>query len=210
MIEFLLLDANSAFTIALCIMLGLALLEVIGVVLGLSAMSWIDEISPFDVSADASAGGLSSWLSLHKVPLYVWLILFCTLFSLIGLSANYISFSFFGHPLPSLVREFAVLIATFFVLPTVAKPVARFMPNVQTAAVSHDSFSGCLAVVSQDNCRVDRPVEACFKDANGTEQYVLVVPSSVEQEFQRNQEVVLVEKNNQGFWIAIPYSDNSI
>lgn len=210
MIEFLLLDANSAFTVALCIMLGLALLEILGVLLGLSAMSWVDELSPFEVDIDASVGGVSSWLCLNKLPLYVWIVLFCTLFGLSGLITNYFSLLFTATTLPTFASQIIAVVATFVVMPTIANPIAKILPNVQTDAVSDNSFSGCLAIVSQDNCRVERPVEARFTDAKGTEQHVLVIPSSDEQTFQRDQEVVLVDKNEQGFWIAIPYSDSSI
>lgn len=205
MISFFTADFNLLYSCALLLVIAFALLEGIGLLIGLSVISTLDDILPIDldieVDTELSGGGLSAvlgWLYLHRLPFLVWLILFLTSFGIAGLSINYIVI------LPSLISfPFALLIAIFSCR-ILGKQIATIMPKNESSAISSNSFAGKVATITIGTARKGNAAEAVFQDQFKQKHYLLVEPESQDQAFTKGTKVLLIEKSEHA-WIAIEF-----
>ncbi len=212
MIEFLLADMNIGFAIALCLVLALAILEGVGMLIGLSMMNLLDHISPIEldleVDADLPAGGLTpllGWLCLNRLPLLIWLVLFLTSFGIAGYSLNYILLNNFEVNLPEFLTYALSFIFSLYATHHIGKPLSRLLPKNESSAISNNSFNGLIATITIGTAKQDSPAEASLTDSFNQKHYVLVTPDSDTEEFNQGQQVVLVEKK-ESFWLAIKFN----
>lgn len=202
--ELLLNSNNLAFTIALVIMLIIAILEGLGTVLGYGLSSALEGIAPeldLDTSIDAdvgTSGALSrflGWLRIGKVPILMLLIIFLFLFGIIGLFVQICvkeSLGFFLHFI------LAIPIAIVLSLPCVrvlGGLIEKLMPKDETTAVSSISLIGRVATITLGVARVNYSAEAKVRDQHGLTHYIRVEPESEEFEFKQGDEVLLVSMN---------------
>lgn len=212
MIEFLLADINIGFAIALCSVLALAILEGVGMLIGLSMMNLLDHISPVDldieVDADLPAGGLTpllGWLCLNRLPLLIWLVLFLTSFGITGYTLNYVLLNNFSANLPEILTYGLSFICSLYATHYIGKPLSRLLPKNESSAISNNSFNGLIATITIGTAKQDSPAEASLTDSFNQKHYVLVTPDSETEEFNQGQQVVLVEKK-ESFWLAIKFN----
>ncbi len=212
MIEFILADMNIGFAIALCLVLALAILEGVGMLIGLSMMNLLDHISPIEldmeVDADLPAGGLTpllGWLCLNRLPLLIWLVLFLTSFGIAGYSLNYILLNNFEVNLPEFLIYALSFIFSLYATHHIGKPLSRLLPQNESSAISNNSFNGLIATITIGTAKQDSPAEATLTDSFNQKHYVLVTPDSDTEEFNQGQQVVLVEKK-ESFWLAIKFN----
>ncbi len=212
MIEFLLADINIGFAIALCTVLALAILEGVGMLIGLSMMNLLDHISPIelDIEADADlpAGGLTpllGWLCLNRLPLLIWLVLFLTSFGITGYTLNYVLLNNFSANLPEILTYGLSFIFSLFATHYIGKPLSRLLPKNESSAISNNSFNGLIATITIGTAKQDSPAEASLTDGFNQKHYVLVTPDDDNEEFSQGQQVVLVEKK-ETFWLAIKFN----
>lgn len=215
MFEFVTATGNLPFTFSILLVLGIALIEGVGLLVGLSLMSWLDELTPFDLDIDADADATSvpglmaflGWLCLSKLPLLVWLILFLSSFSIVGFVLNYVWLAVSGEILWRSISVVPALLGAMYLTHLIGGWISKVMPNTTTDALSVNSFQGSIAVLTQDGCRAGRPVEAALKDDAGTQQHVLVEIQQQGIELNTGAEVVLSDQDNRGVWLAIPFHD---
>ena len=211
MFEGMLTPALAPFSIALGVMLLIALMEAMGTVFGISPSGLIDQIVPdmdvdvdadVDLDADGSiepSGFLSSllgWLCIGKVPALVLLVAFLTTFGVSGMVMQSIVKSTVGFHLPALI---AVCIALFLALPPtrwLALGLSKIMPKEETEAVSTTSFIGKVATITRGVARHDMPAEAKLRDVHGQMHYVLVEPDVTDEEFPQGSEVLLTSQSS--------------
>ncbi|MCP4984737.1 MAG: YqiJ family protein [Colwellia sp.] len=212
MIEFILADMNIGFAIALCLVLALAILEGVGMLIGLSMMSLLDHISPIDldidIDADLPPGGITpllGWLCLNRLPLLIWLVLFLASFGIIGYSLNYILLNNFEVNLPEFLTYALSFIFSLYATHHIGKPLSRLLPKNESSAISNNSFNGLIATITIGTARQNNPAEASLTDNFNQRHYVLVTPDSETEEFNQGQQVVLVEKK-ESFWLAIKFN----
>lgn len=203
MLSFFMADSNLLYSSALLFVICLALLEGVGLLIGLSLASALDDILPIDIDADValSSGGLSAilgWLYLHRLPFLVWLLLFLCSFGIAGLSINYVT------ALSSLISFPLALIAAVFSCRFLGKKIATIMPKNESSAVSFHSFSGKVATITVGKARKGNAAEAVFQDEFNQKHYLLVEPEHSNQEFIQGTQVVLIEKR-QHSWLAIKF-----
>ncbi len=225
MLNGLLTPPLAPFTVALGIMLFIALTEALGTLFGASPSDLLDQAVPdfdadadldVDVDADADAGpagpgggqGLFSqflgWLCIGKVPFLVLLVAFLTAFGLAGILLQSLIAGLFGTYLPALFASFAAL---FLALPPTrwfALGLARLMPKEETEAVSSSSFVGRVATITRGIARRDIPAEAKLRDTHGQMHYVLVEPDADDGAFQPGTEVLLTSQTSAIRFRAIP------
>jgi len=209
MIDFLFAEFNTGFTIALGIVLAIALMEGLGVIIGLSVVNLVDQLSPFDIdvdiNTDLSSGGLTSlvgWLYLDRLPLLVWLILLLSGFAIAGYSINYFTINLFGTAFNSLIVYGAASALAIVITRLTGAPLSRLMPQNESSAISSATFTGHVARITVGTARVDSPAEAVLSDGFKQKHYVLVAPDKDDTQFEQGQEVVLVEKL-ESHWIGM-------
>lgn len=185
--------ATWLFTAAIGLVLGLAVIESLGLLLGLGGLSgWAEHWLPDSHGPDAD--GLFGWLHFGKVPLTILLIVFLTAFSLTGLAAQILARQVLGQFLPlPLVAAGAVCLA----LPAVrvlGGALGRILPKDETFAVSLDELVGRIATVVAGTARSGRPAQARVRDGLGRTHYVMVEPDAEGAEFPAGAEVLLVRR----------------
>lgn len=205
MISHLLADQNLPFTLALAVMLGLALLEGVGMMMGLLVSSLLDSLLPdldldadADLDASAATPGLVlqflGWLCIGQVPALVILVLFLTFFGVVGLVVQGGINGLVGLYLPALVAAPVAFLVALPLTRAGGKLVAKAMPKEESEAVSRDHFVGQVAVIIRGAARQDSPAEAKLTDRHGYQHYVLVEPDGPEDTFPTGTSVILTER----------------
>ncbi|MDP2562400.1 YqiJ family protein [Psychrobium sp. 1_MG-2023] len=212
MVEFLFLDINTGFSIALGLVLAIAFLEGIGLVIGLSLMNLLDQLSPIDLDVDADielpSGGLTpilAWLFLNRLPLLVWLVLYLTCFGVIGLTINYIALTKADYVISGWLAYSASLLVAAYATHLIGGPLSRLLPKNESSAMSNDSFNGLIAQITIGRARFDSPAEAVLTDKFKQKHYVLLAPEDEAETFKQGEQVVLVEKT-ETHWIGVRFT----
>lgn len=202
MLEFILAPQHSYYAIAFVLVLFLFLIEVAGQFAGFSLSQLLDNSAEVDVSSDTLEGsaGLFAWLGFNKVPAVIWLVSVLTLFATLGYVFSFILLSVGGVTMGQNLAAVVVLVVTIYLNAKVCNLIALFLPKEQTSAVSKDSFSGLLAVITVGTAKQGQPAEAVVKDEFNQKHYVLVEPMD-EDSFSQGENVVLVVKENSR-WLA--------
>lgn len=228
MIDWLVAPGSGPFVVALLVMLGLALVEVVSLVSGVGLNDLVDEFvtshdaidalgdggGGLDATTPADADGVISrflaWLYVGRVPVLMMLVVFLGVFALIGLAAQAALRGVVGWPLPALA---AVPLVTLVSLPFVRAcggVLARWLPRDQTTAVDPSTFVGRTAEVTGGVARIDLPAQARVIDAFGTAHYVLVVPDVADVHLSTGTRVLLVRQLGGGRFAAILNTNASL
>lgn len=206
--DFLSAEANAPFSIAIMIVIMIAMLEGIGMFLGFGISAFVDNLFPemdFEVDAPemesaSSLGRVISWIRVRGVPALVLMIIFLTSFGLSGLFLQTAIKGIIGEPLNSWI----VMIPAFLVaLPSVrifGGIVAKYMPKDETSAVGLDSFIGKLATITIGEATTKKPAQGKVRDEFGKFHYLMIEPDLVEERFAQNEEVLLVKRENSVFY----------
>lgn len=210
---------NLPFSVSLALMLAMALLEGVGTILGAGISGFLDSIVPdfdfdididmdVDVDMDIDAPDIDApsgvtrflgWLRIGQVPVLMLLIIFLTLFGLVGLGMQSFMQGMTGHFLPASI---AVVPAFFISLPGVrifGGILGKIMPQDETYAVSEKEFIGRVAYITLGKATKGNPTRAKLKDRHGTVHYIMVEPDEEEVVFLTGQSVILVSQNGAVF-----------
>jgi hypothetical protein len=211
MLEFFFSDINTPYTVAMGIVLTFALIEGIGLLVGLSLLELLDNISPIDLDIDTSSplhGGrissLLNWLCLSKLPMLIWLIIALTHFSMIGFAINYISLTTLQWQptlfITFLITAIGALIMTHFI----GSAFAQIRQKNETYAVSTSTFIGKWAKVTIGTATKGKPAEAVLTDNFNQNHYLMVEPEYEEEHLTQGSQIVIVQKLATS-WLAIKF-----
>jgi len=228
-IELLTASGNAPFSIALAVMFGLLIFELISLVSGLGVNEILDDVVAGNVdfpeipdSSLGEAGEIPSgiegsgapeggsllgrvlaWLYVGQVPLLVVLVVFLGVFGIFGLIGQTLLRQLTGFALPGLVAVPAVLFVAMPFVRWTTGGLARILPREETSAVRTQSFVGRTATVVGGNARSDLPSQAKLQDQFGTTHYVMVIPEE-ENTTLDNGSLVLLVRIVGGRFTAIP------
>ncbi len=216
------LAGNAPFVIALLVMFGLAIVELIALVTGFSLNDIVDEYvishSGIETVGDAATGmeatgsadaqgvvaRFLAWLYVGKVPVLMMLIVFLTVFGLFGLIGQGIVRSFTGgYAVPAILAAPAVVVLCLPLVRWFTGGLARILPRDETSAVSAETFVGHTARITGGEARAGLPAQARITDRFGTDHYVLVEPDSADERFLTGDIVLLVRRSAGGRFVAI-------
>ncbi len=209
MLTFLAAPENLPFSVALAVMLGIALLEGITTLLGAGVSSLIENLLPgIDLEADVSSpeyqspsalSKLLGWLRIGEVPVLMLFVVFLTAFGLLGLGIQSGIDAITGVLAPAaFVSVPAVVIALPFVR-LFGGVLAKVMPQDETDAVSEASFIGRVATVTLGKAEVGSPAQAKLRDEHGQTHYVMVEPDIDGDVLESGTTVVLVSQSSAVF-----------
>lgn len=207
MIEFISASENFPFSLALAVMIGIALLEGITSLLGAGFSHLLDTLIPeHDLHADVSAleaanplSKLLGWLRIGQVPILMLVVIFLTAFGLLGLGFQAFVKSATGALLPGWIAAIPVFLGSLPFVRVLGGLLERLMPKDETEAVSDESFVGRMATITLGTAKQGSPAQAKVKDQHGYSHYIMVEPDSKETEFVQGQEVLLVRKQGPTF-----------
>ena len=216
LMAFLSADQNSIFTMALVLMLMIAVLEGITMLIGMGVSEMLETLLPdyeFDISTpdtpQSTLSKLLGWINFGKVPVLIILVCFLAAFSVVGYTLQYLVEALSSHLLPQFL---AVPTAFVIALPFVrgfTNVVQKIMPRDESSALTQESFIGALATITLGTATKDAPAEAKYTDQHGQTHYFMVQPESEEETFNQGQEVLLTKASSNGFY-AIKNSNTSL
>ncbi|MEM9786939.1 MAG: YqiJ family protein [Pseudomonadota bacterium] len=224
MIEAFLAPQAYPFSIALCVVLGLFILEIISLILGGSIMAIgsdapdvdldidadfdidIDADADLDIEADVDAGaapaGLLGWLGIGEVPVLIWLVSFLTIFGLTGLVILNTGAALTGLTIPlatsvPLATAVAIYCARF-----IARVVATIMPKTESTAMRARFLGGHHGTITQGTAKRGSPAEAKIKDRHGNTHYLRVEPLEDDVEIPQGADVHVIRKRDGMFFVV--------
>lgn len=208
---FLFEDGNVLFSAALALMLMIAVMEGVLTLIGFGFSQLLDSLLPdIDLDADLPDGEMPGgmirflgWLKFGQVPALVLLILFLTLFGVIGISVQLTVATLIGTSLPSWLAAGISLIVSLPVLAASAGVLQKYALKDESAALARDEFVGSIATITIGEARLGSPAEARFSDQFGTTHYVMVEPGD-EKVYQQGQKVLLAEQKGSIFRVIEP------
>ena len=239
MIALFLSPANTPFAVSIGLMVMIALVEVVGALMGMSPSSALDNLLPevdtdldldADVDIDGVAGGpfdadaptipdapnvgplsqVLGWLCVGKVPILVLLIVFLTTFGLAGFFLQALVRGFFGAPLPAIMAVVPALFAAVPATRMAGLTLARIIPKEQTEAVSSRQFIGKVATIIRGEARKHAPAEAKLTDRFGQTHYMLVEPDAEADTFGQGAQVIIVSQSGSIYQAILNTSDAMI
>jgi hypothetical protein len=222
MVEWFTAPGSGPFTAALLLMFGLALVEVVALVAGLSVHEAIDDLVISSGGLEAAGDGVSAaeatslvgrvlaWFYFGRVPALVILIVFLTTFGLAGLVLQGFLRDAFGVALPSLVAVPLVAVASLPAVRWISGGLARVLPRDETSAVDPWTFIGATAeVVGPGRATIGVPAQARLVDPFGTVHYLLVEPTEADAAFELGARVRLAYEAQGGRYAAVVASDDA-
>ena len=214
------------FMIALAVVLGLFIIEILSALFGGSLLSIgtdapdLDIDLDFDLSADIGAdvavgdaldgvdtadvgtsGGLFTWIGARDVPFLIWLVSFLTLFGLAGLVLQSVLQSLFGFQLPSLAAAALAMVPALAVTRVIANWVALIMPKTETTALKARHLGGYHGTITQGTAARGRPAEVKIRDRHKNIHYLRVEPLHDEDSFPQGTDVTLIRKRGDKFYV---------
>ena len=217
MLEFILASQNMPFTVALTVMLGMAVLEGVMTLLGAGISSFLDSLLPdIDVDMDVDLGSDSdlgasevpaatplskvlSWLQVGKVPVLILLVIFLTGFGLIGLTIQSFMHSTTGMLLPGIVASGIAFFLSMPVVRVFGGAIGKIIPKDETDAVSVKTLIGRIAVITIGTAKKGSPAEAKVKDQHGLTHYIMVEPEQDNDVFTSGTAILLIKQGGSVF-----------
>jgi hypothetical protein len=210
MLEIIGLPENAPFSIALSIVAIFAVIEIVGMLIGMSVLSVGDDLFDIeipDVDADVEWGvAFINWTKINQVPLMVWLTVFLLFFGFSGIILTQVVDILLGVTLPLWVSVPMAFVTGFLETTMVATFIAKIIPSVETSAVHSDDFVGNVAQITIGTATAGNPAEAKFIDDYNQAHFVLVVPMEENESFAQGERVVLIKKES-SVWVSTRYLD---
>lgn len=210
----ILAEATRPFAIAIGVVMALALLEALFLFAGHALSGLVDNILPDDIDGPDGVDGSAlstalSFFGIGKVPVLVVLIVLLTLFGLAGFIIQAAVHMATGGYLPALIAVVPAAIASGYATRSVALAIGRVMPNLESSAVSRDSFIGRTAVVTLGDIKVGSPGQAKLRDQHGQIHYLLIEPDQPDVKLTTGQTVLIVGQRKHIF-LAIPAPSHAL
>ena len=144
--------ATWPFWVALLLILGIAVLEGIGLLLAVSPSNALDAWLP-DFDDAEWLGRVLGWLHLGRLPSLVLLLLFLTGFALFGFALQHLLLTLTGHALPAVIASLLAIPAGLAGTRSLGGVLVHVLPRDESSAVSDQSFVGRSAIISAGHAR---------------------------------------------------------
>lgn len=181
------------FGVAFALIVGVAVLEGIGMMIAMSPSNLLDHWLP-EIDHDSGVDKVLGWLHLGKVPSLVLLLLFLTGYAVFGYSLQIAMRGLSGHYLPAWAAGLLAVPAGLATVRALGALVAHIIPRDESSAVSEQSLLGRAGVVSAGIARQGLAAQARVRDAHGRTHFLLVEPDLADEQFEEGAEVLIVKK----------------
>lgn len=199
----LLTPAYLPFAIAFVVMIGIGLIEAIG--LGLGSLD-LDGDAGADIGADAH-GGLLDWLGLGgELPILVWLTSLLGCFTIAGLAIQQTATALAGEPLSWPLAALGALVAGGLLNTLAANGLARIMPGLETTVISTDDLLRRRGRILEGTARRGAPARAKVIDQHGQAHFIMVEPHNDTDTLATGETALIVRREGKVFF-GLPESD---
>lgn len=183
------------FTIAFAVMIGIGLIESIGLGLGQLHLDG-------DMGADLD-GGLLDWLGLGELPILIWLTSLLGCFTIAGVALQQIVTALAGAPLSGALACGGALVPAFALNTLAANGLARIMPGFETSVITTDEMVGRRGTVLEGTARRGSPARAKIVDQHGQAHIVMIEPHEDGDAIAQGERALIVRREGKLFF-AIP------
>ena len=192
----LLTPEYAPFAISFVVMLGIGLIEGIGLGLG-----HLDFDSDVDHGGDIGPG-LLDWLGLGRgLPILVWLTSLLCCFTVVGFATQQIATTAFGNPLHWSIAS-AVALALGGVANTfVSAGLARVFPSYESTIIDAEDLLRQRGIVLEGTASRGHPARAKVVDQFGQAHYVMVEPHDAADVIAQGETALLVRKEGPVFFV---------
>ena len=195
---------TELFWVALLVVAGLGLVELVSLLLGVSASGLLDDGLGYHGLGDHDAGLLGawmSWLNAGGVPILVLAVLLISAFAIFGFALQAIAGSVVA-PLPTLAAGPVALVLAVPATRWLSRGLAKIMPRDETSAVSQTGLVGLIGTVSIGPLDQGQPGVVRVKDAydNIHTLRAQAAPGYVIE----TGELVIIVDGSDGLFLAIP------
>lgn len=192
------------FTVAVMLLLSIAVVEGMALLIGFSFSGWLDHLLP---DATDGLGSISDswlgWLHIGKVPMLVILVVLLTAFATIGYTINGLARGILGFFPPALLSAAVAFLGALPVVRVFAATIAHIIPRDESSAVPLESLVGRVAIIVNGTARANYPAEARVKNEHGLTLYVHVEPDSQGSQLSTGESVLLVKQISGSRFMAI-------
>lgn len=192
--------AYLPFTVAFAVMIGIGLIEAIGLGVG-----------QFDLDADVDAGGtVLDWLGVGAdLPILVWLTALLGCFTLAGVAIQQGAEALSGAPLHAGLAAAAALPVALVANRWAVAGLARIMPGYESTVVSTDDLLMRRGTILEGTARRGRPARARVIDRHGQPHYVMVEPHDDDDGIAQDETALLVRREG-AIFRAVPDADTPL
>lgn len=183
------------FAISFVVMIGIGLIEAVGLGLG---------------NLDGDAGiehgtetGFLDWLGIGEIPVLIWLTSLLGCFTLAGLAVQQVAASLTGAPLQWAIASVGALVAGVPLNTLVANGLARIMPGFETTAISTEGLLRHRGTILEGVARRGSPARAKVIDQHGQAHVVMVEPHEDFDVIASGETALLVRREGRLFF-AVP------
>lgn len=184
---------NLPFGIGFALIVGIALLEGLGMLVSLSPSNLLDDLLP-EIDGDSGLDRVLGWLHLGKVPALVLLLLFLGGYTVFGYSLQLVAHGLFGGYLPAWLAGLLAVPAGMATARGLGSLIAHIIPRDETSAVSEHSLIGRVGVIVGGRARRGLAAQARVKDSHGRSHYLMVEPDLEDEVFDEGTQVLIVRK----------------
>jgi hypothetical protein len=181
------------FGISLALVVGIALVEGLGMLVSLSPSNLLDQLLP-DVHGDAGLDRVLGWLHIGRVPSLVLLVLFLTGYTLFGYALQMVAHGLFGGYLPGWLAGLLAVPSGMATVRGLGSLIAHIIPRDETSVVSEMSLVGRAGVISAGLARRGLAAQARVRDSHGRTHYLMVEPDLDDEVFGEGTQVLIVRK----------------
>jgi Protein of unknown function (DUF1449) len=187
-------DQNLPFGIGFALIVGIALLEGIGMLVSLSPSNLLDNLIP-EIDGEGGLDRVLGWLHLGKVPALVLLLLFLTGYTLFGYGLQMVAHGLFGGYLPAWMAAVLAVPSGLATVRGLGSLIAHIIPRDETSSVSEQTLVGRVGVVVAGTAKRGLAAQAKVKDSLGRSHYLMVEPDLDDELMDEGTQVLIVRKS---------------
>lgn len=182
------------FGVGFGLIVGIALLEGLGMLFAASPSNMIDEWLPVP-DGDGAIDHVLGWLHVGRVPALVILLLFLLGYVIFGYGLQMVANGLLGAYLPAWIAGLVAVPSGMATVRGLGALVAHIVPKDETTAVSEQSLVGRVGTVTGGIARRGLAAQARVRDAYGRTHYVMVEPDLDDEIFETGAQVLIVRKS---------------
>jgi hypothetical protein len=188
--------AYLPFAFSFVLMLGIGLIEAIGLGLG-----HLDLDGDLNVDGDFSVLG---WLGLGgELPVLIWLTSLLGCFTIAGIALQQGATALGGAPLSWSLASGGAFVAALLLNTLAANGLARIMPGFETTVIVTDDLLRQRGTILEGTARRGAPARAKVVDRHGQAHFVMVEPHDDGEAIASGETALLVRREGQIFF-ALP------
>jgi Protein of unknown function (DUF1449) len=187
-------EQNLPFGVGFALIVGIALLEGVGMLVSLSPSNLLDHLVP-DIDGEGGLDRVLGWLHLGKVPALVLLLLFLAGYTLFGYSLQMVAHGLFGGYLPAWIAGLLAVPSGLATVRGLGSLIAHIIPRDETSSVSEQTLMGRVGVIVAGSAKRGLAAQAKVKDSLGRSHYLMVEPDLEDDVLDEGMQVLIVRKS---------------